>query len=114
MAHPNEAVWFEMGHRLQMILKKQGRRAERPKKRSAGRELREYLDSYAAERARGQEDVPGQAAGEFLGKVHETYLQHREQLEQQRFQVRGTGGAAVGNYSLGGESSPRAARIVRP
>merc|ERR1712039_185621 len=104
---------------------KQGRRAERrkkrkqrskllrgrtrqPQKRSAGRELREYLDSYAAERARGQEDVPGQAAGEFLGKVHETYLQHREQLQQQRFQVRGTGGAAVGNYSLGGESSPRA------
>merc|ERR1719510_1343516 len=58
--HPNEPVWFEMTHRLQTILKRQGRRAERrrkrkmraklatghargPAKRSDGRNLREYL-----------------------------------------------------------------------
>merc|ERR1719364_192989 len=61
MEQPNEAVWFEMNHRLHGILKKAGRRAERRKQRrirsklfrgragkfrktDEGRDLRKYLD----------------------------------------------------------------------
>merc|ERR1719159_1154110 len=33
MTHPSEPIWFEMGHRLHVILKRRGRRAERRKKR---------------------------------------------------------------------------------
>jgi len=132
MSQPNEPIWFEMAHRLQVILKKQGKRAERkrkrkmraklvrgrgsqPPKRNEGRELREYFDRYAEERARGLQDAPGEPAGEFLGKVHERYLQRREGLEQNRFQVRGTGGNVVDVYGLGESGSPRTQqRVVRP
>jgi len=128
MAHPSEPVWFEMQHRLEVILRKQGRRAERkrkrrirnkifhgrpprPAKKTEGRELREYLDRASA--AQGSQDVPGEASGEFLGKVHERYLQKCEQIEQDRFQVRGTGNHPVGR-SIGGESLLRAPKVVRP
>ncbi|CAL1142656.1 unnamed protein product [Cladocopium goreaui] len=88
LAHPSEPVWFRMQHRLEVILRKQGRRAERRRKRrlrqrmfhgkppkqsqGLGRQLREYLD-----RSFAQEDTPGDANGEFLGKVQERYMQER-------------------------------------
>jgi len=128
LGNPGEPVWFEMNHRLQAILKKQGRRAERRRKRrlrsklltgraakgggkkSEGRSLREYFDKAALERAEGQAGLPGVASGEFLGKVHEQYLQRRERFEQQRFQVRGT----ARDLAIGEEPPPRVGRVVRP
>lgn len=66
---------------LQVILRKQGRRAERRRRRrlrhrlqgrgakhGPGRRLWEYL-----ERSYMQEDVAGEANGEFLGKAQETF-----------------------------------------
>eukprot|EP00971_Amphidinium_carterae_P230489 4574290-Amphidinium_carterae.1 len=69
---PNEPVWHEMGHRLQAILRRQGKRADRRKKRRArqkaargrststkpmkrdeGKELREYLDRARLEHSDG-------------------------------------------------------------
>lgn len=107
MTHPNDPIWCEMNHRLQNILKKQGRRAERRRKRrirsklfggkgskggkQTGRALREYLDR-AALRAQGlSEGMEGDPSGEFLGKVQEQYLQRREALEAhtRRFQIPG-------------------------
>merc|ERR1712232_89541 len=106
MLPPNEPIWFEMVHRLNGILKRQGRRAERRRKRrlrsklfrgrsrhaapkrDEGKELREYLDRHKAE----MQDVPLQHSsigarepGEFLGKVHERYLVHRERTESRPF-----------------------------
>lgn len=129
MSHPSEPVWFSMQHRLAQILRKQGRRAEKrrkrrqrnklfhgrpPKpqttKRDEGRELREYLDRAFAEQARGaQEDLPGEANGEFLGKVHEGYLLRRDQLEQQRWKI----GAGPETQS-GSNSLLRIPKVVRP
>jgi len=99
MGHPCEPVWFEMQHRLEVILRKQGRRAERRRKRrlrqklyhgrapraGLGRNLREYLDLSFAQR----EDVPGEPNGEFLGKVHEQYMQRRGRDDQRGFRVHG-------------------------
>jgi len=131
LAHPNEPIWFEMSHRLQAILKRQGRRAERkrkrrlrsklfrgrsgkkPETRQEGQQLREYLDSKAAEHAQGLREAPGEAHGEFLQKVHERYLLNRERLEATPFRYRGTGGAVVDVYGIGEvPEKPRA--VVRP
>lgn len=131
MSHPSEPVWFSMQHRLEAILRKQGRRAEKrrkrrqrnklfhgrpPKpqaaKRNEGRELREYFDRSFAEQGRGH-DVPGEANGEFLGKVHESYLVNRDQLEQKRWKVGGLGGHPVEKHQIG-SSMLRAPKVVRP
>jgi len=63
MAHPNEPVWFEMGHQLKTIFARHSRRVERRRKRrqarsklfgrrarrrDEGRALRQYLDDYFA------------------------------------------------------------------
>lgn len=126
MSHPNEPVWFQMGHRLQNILEKQAKRAERRKKRrlkskllrgrsqlaprrDEGRELREYLDT-AAESA---PPAPGEAGGEFLGRVHERYLLKRDSAEKQEFRFRGTGGARVDNRSMADAPSAPSG-VVRP
>eukprot|EP00434_Breviolum_minutum_P032156 symbB.v1.2.028437.t1/scaffold3016.1/size65323/2 len=97
LAHPSEPVWFRMQHRLEVILRKQGRRAERRRKRrlrqrmfhgkapkkdqGIGRELREYLD-----RSLAQEDLPGDH-GEFLAKVQDRYIQER--IREEQAQARG-------------------------
>lgn len=67
MAHPNEPVWFEMGHQLKTIFARHSRRVERRRKRrqarsklfgrrtrrrDEGRALRQYLDDYFATNAR--------------------------------------------------------------
>ncbi|CAJ1398959.1 unnamed protein product [Effrenium voratum] len=95
LAHPSEPVWHQMQHRLEVILRKQGRRAERRRKRrlrqrmgkapkpSQGRKLREYLD-----RAFAEEEIPGDASGEFLAKVQERRIQERARAEE-RAQARG-------------------------
>lgn len=130
MSHPSEPVWFSMQHRLEAILRKQGRRVEKrrkrrqrnklfhgrpPKpqaaKRNEGRELREYFDRSFAEQGRGH-DVPGEANGEFLGKVHESYMVNRDQLET-RWKVGGLGGHPVEKYQIG-SSMLRAPKVVRP
>eukprot|EP00928_Gymnodinium_smaydae_P028771 TRINITY_DN21851_c0_g2_i1.p1 TRINITY_DN21851_c0_g2~~TRINITY_DN21851_c0_g2_i1.p1 ORF type:complete len:810 (+),score=83.49 TRINITY_DN21851_c0_g2_i1:83-2431(+) len=130
LQHPSEPVWFEMQHRLQLILKRQGRRAERRRKRwvraklmrgrgkkvdmrNDGMELREYLDVKAAEHSKGVLAQPGEIAGEFLGKVHERYLLNRDRLEAKPFRYRGTGGAVVDVYGVG-KIPPRPAPVVRP
>eukprot|EP00933_Yihiella_yeosuensis_P083204 TRINITY_DN9739_c0_g1_i1.p1 TRINITY_DN9739_c0_g1~~TRINITY_DN9739_c0_g1_i1.p1 ORF type:complete len:715 (-),score=133.80 TRINITY_DN9739_c0_g1_i1:207-2351(-) len=114
LTHPNEPVWSQMTRRLEVILRKQGRRAERRRKRrqrsklgypprqkqSEGRNLREYLDRNLEQ---AKKDVPGEAAGEFLGKVHEKYLKHKENIETERFQVPGSSSSAL-----------RTPRVVRP
>merc|ERR1712226_1299143 len=119
-----------MNHHLQAILKRQGRRAERRRKRklrsklfrerpqhspkrSDGWELHDYFDRKASERAHGQKDGPGERTSEFTDKVHETDLVHRERMEMEKFQVRGIDRGAVNRYSWG-QSPPRAARVVRP
>eukprot|EP00931_Biecheleriopsis_adriatica_P008126 TRINITY_DN109355_c0_g1_i1.p1 TRINITY_DN109355_c0_g1~~TRINITY_DN109355_c0_g1_i1.p1 ORF type:complete len:716 (-),score=144.34 TRINITY_DN109355_c0_g1_i1:89-1969(-) len=124
MAHPSEPVWHEMQHRLEAILRKQGRRAERKRKkrlrqkmfhgrpprsekRSEGRNLREYLDQSLAEHMNGA-DVPGHANGEFLGKVQEKYQVHKSKLEQRSFKVYGSTGGPLG------ESLLRTPQVVRP
>eukprot|EP00401_Gymnodinium_catenatum_P037811 CAMPEP_0117493630 /NCGR_PEP_ID=MMETSP0784-20121206/19196_1 /TAXON_ID=39447 /ORGANISM="" /LENGTH=710 /DNA_ID=CAMNT_0005288487 /DNA_START=42 /DNA_END=2174 /DNA_ORIENTATION=+ len=130
LAHPTEPVWFNMAHRLQAILKRQGRRAERRRKkrlrakltRSRSRktesrrevqELRHYLDGKALEHMRGTCDQPGEANGDFLRKVHERYLLHQDRLETKPFRYSGTGGARVDVYSMG-ETAPRPQAVVRP
>mmetsp|Transcript_12815 Transcript_12815/g.35844 ORF Transcript_12815/g.35844 Transcript_12815/m.35844 type:complete len:665 (+) Transcript_12815:186-2180(+) len=132
LAKPQEPVWTEMGNRLQAILRKQSRRAERkrkrkiknkmqrgrgskPPRRSEGQELREYLDRSAAEHAEGSRMPPGQMGGEFLGKVHERWQQNRERLEMPRFRISGVPGGGIDRHlhPLGG--SPRGqSRVVRP
>jgi len=126
LANPSEPVWFEMQHRLEAILRKQGRRAERrrkrkirsklfrgrlPKQAKEGKDLREYLDRGLAEQAGGLQDTPGEMAGEFLGKVHEKYLQHWEDREVPRWQVAGVGSHTAGRGNIGEASTPR---VVRP
>lgn len=129
MGHPNEPVWFAMQHRLEGILRKQERRADRKRKRRlrakllrgqplsqsrvAGRDLRDYLDRAAAERSMGLQDPPGEMAGEFLGKVHEQYMQRKAQIETERFQVRNLGGS-LGQSPIAAASSPRILPAVRP
>jgi len=132
LGHPQEPVWTEMHNRLQAILGKQSRRADRrrkrrarakllrgrsrqPPKRSEGRELREYLDRAAAEHAQGVRDQPGTMGGEFLGKVHERWMSQRERAEMPRFRAGSVPSSGIGRhlYSLG-ESSPRAQHTVRP
>jgi len=132
LAHPNEPIWFEMQHQLQVILKRQGRRAERRKKRklrskllrgrsrpaemrNQARDLREYLDRKALEHGpEGSHAMPpGQAHGEFLGKVHERYLHNRDRLDVKPFRYRGTGGAVVDVYGIA-QGPERAPAVVRP
>jgi hypothetical protein len=134
--HPNEPIWFEMVHRLHGILKRQGRRAERrrkrrlrsklfrgrtrhaPTKRDEGKELREYLDHHKAEvqSVPLQQQATGAGVrepGEFLGKVHETYLMHRERAESRPFRVRGTGTHFAGKKGVG-EMIRHKQAVVRP
>lgn len=112
MSNPNEPVWFEMTHRLQGILQKQSRRAERRKKRRArskqlrgrgkqaaanvGRNLREYLDRSFADYAKGGLSEPG----EFIEKVQERNL------------MRPSPGVVEHSTSTGQQFS--ATKIVRP
>lgn len=142
-SHPNEPVWFEMEHRLQGILKKQARRAERRRKRrlrsklfrgrsrttgrkeDEGRKLREYFDRYAEGRqeAQGGSAPPGMRSAlrkagdeynsEFLEKVHERYLVHRDRLESKPFRMYGLGGSRVDRRGVG-ELPERAPHVVRP
>lgn len=127
LAHPNEPVWSEMGQRLQTILRKQGRRAERRRKRkiqsklfrgrgrrefqSEGAQLREYLDCRAAPGAGGA--LPSEVDGEFIRKVHERYILNRDLLEAKPFRYRGTGGAVVTTFGIG-EAPSRPPPVVRP
>lgn len=137
MKHPNEPIWFEMVHRLHGILKRQGRRADRkrkrrlksklfrgrarnaPPKRDEGKELREYLDRHKAESQ--EEPLPTQPGvgagvqepGEFLGKVQERYLLHRDRLESRPFRVRGAGNSFAGKKGVG-EIIERKQPVVRP
>jgi len=132
LGHPHEPVWSQMQNRLQAILHKQSRRADRrrkrrvrakllrgrsrqPPKRSEGRELREYLDRAAAEHGESRPDPPGKMGGEFLGKVHERWMLQRDRVEMPRFRAGSVPNSGVDRhlYSLG-ESSPRAQRVVRP
>lgn len=93
LAKPTEPLWGEMNSRLQTILEKQGRRAERRKKRRAkarqrgglrppkatpGRELREYLDRHAAAM-----QAEGAARSEFVERVHEKQ-QMKHQLQRDK------------------------------
>lgn len=135
LKHPNEPIWFEMVHRLQGILKKQGRRADRrrkrrlrsklfrgkarnaPTKRDEGKELREYLDRHKAEfQDEPLQQVGGagvQNPGEFLGKVHERYLINRERVESRPFFVRGPGTSFAGKKGIG-DMVERKKAVVRP
>eukprot|EP00927_Polykrikos_kofoidii_P051043 TRINITY_DN44859_c0_g1_i1.p1 TRINITY_DN44859_c0_g1~~TRINITY_DN44859_c0_g1_i1.p1 ORF type:complete len:742 (+),score=102.24 TRINITY_DN44859_c0_g1_i1:137-2362(+) len=131
LGHPSEPVWFEMAHRLQVILKRQGRRADRrrkrrmrsklfrgrvknkPEQRTDGQGLREYLSGNAFENGQGYQSGPGEASGEFLGKVQERYLQNRDRLEALPFRYRGTGGAVVDVYGIG-KVPARPKLVVRP
>lgn len=137
MLHPNEPIWFEMAHRLHGILRRQGRRAERrkkrrlrsklfrgrsrhaPTKRDEGKELREYLDRQKAElgAAQSRERLGGPGAarepGEFLGRVHENYLVHRERAESQPFRFRGVGSKFAGKKGVGEMLETKKA-VVRP
>mmetsp|Transcript_4269 Transcript_4269/g.7061 ORF Transcript_4269/g.7061 Transcript_4269/m.7061 type:complete len:828 (-) Transcript_4269:28-2511(-) len=143
LSHPNEPVWFEMVHRLQGILKKQGRRAERRRKRKLrsklfrgrsrtsgrkeddGRKLREYFDRHAESRQETQggsappgtrsalRSAGGEYGSEFLEKVHERYLVHRDRLESKPFRMYGLGGNRVGRRGVG-ELPERASHVVRP
>lgn len=138
LAHPSEPIWFEMQHRLEAILKKQGRRAERKRRRRlraklqkgrpavrasrpACQDLREYLDRATAERQLGVERLQsseGQMRGEFLGKVHERYITKKPLLEApQRFQVKGLGGKAVDQPTFAAAAAaapPPLPAVVRP
>lgn len=129
MAHPNEPIWFEMNHRLHVLLTKVRKRVERRRKRKlrsklfrgrskrgqqidAGADLRQYLDECKAEHeAHGGDPL----RSEFLAKVHERYLLQREGMKQQAFRVRG---ASSGNHhprQFGiGEVPDRPKRAVRP
>lgn len=135
MKHPNEPIWFEMVHRLHGILKKQGRRADKrrkrrlrsklfrgkarnaPTKRDEGKELREYLDRHKAESQEEPLLQPSGAAvqdpGEFLGKVQEKYQINRERVESRPFRVRAVESAGSGKKSIG-ETRERKQRVVRP
>merc|ERR1712194_246377 len=125
LQHPNEPVWGDMNNRLQAILRKQDKRADRKRKRKLrskllrgrsqpaaskkadGRDIREYFDKTAA--------LAPDEPGEFLGKVHEKWMTHRDRAEAGRFQVRPgmTSGPDKFLYSFG-HQSPRAQRVVRP
>merc|ERR1712070_800138 len=132
--HPNEPIWFEMVHRLHGILKRQGRRAERKRKRrlrsklmhgrskhastkrDEGKELREYLDYHKAEvqnanleQAAGMPRQPG----EFLGKVHEQYLLQRERVESRPFRIRNVGTPIAGKKGVG-DTFERKQAVVQP
>jgi hypothetical protein len=133
MLHPNEPIWFEMVHRLQGILKRQGRRADRRRKRrlrsklfrgrsknaiqkrDEGKELREYFDRARTERQQAPIDpVPSREnSGEFLNKVHEHFLLHRERASDQPFRIKGTGNHRAGYHSIG-DVAPRKKQPVRP
>jgi len=129
MGNPSEPVFFEMAHRLQSILQKQGKRAERRRKRRlraklqrCGRsrptrqgqtsDLREYLNRHA-ELQRDPSVLRAQGPGEFLGKVHERYLLHKDSLESPRFMVPSVGHVVDGVHGIG-ELPQRAAAVVRP
>lgn len=130
MLNPNEPIWFEMTHRLHGILKRQGKRAERrrkrrlrsklfkgraknaPSKRDEGKELRDYLDKHAFD-AQGEATTGVSAPGEFLEKVHEKYLIRKEQIESKPFRIRGVENSLPGTRGIG-ETTMRKPRVVRP
>jgi len=135
--HPNEPIWFEMVHRLNGILKRQGRRADRrkkrrlksklfrgrskhaPTKRDEGKDLREYLDKHKEEMQQppDPQHPGGRAPGEFLGKVHENYIINREVAESQPFRFRspeGPGTAYSGGKKNMSAMPPRKQKVVRP
>jgi len=136
MTQPNEPIWFEMAHRLNAILKKAGRRNERRKKRRLrsklfrgrtrrapkgtddGRELREYLDRCAEEFENASAGGPGsprqgEATGEFLGKVHEKFLQSQGRMDRRPFHIVGVGSRNPFLDSIG-KGRQRAQQPVRP
>jgi hypothetical protein len=138
LLHPNEPIWFEMAHRLHGILKRQGRRAERRRKRrlrsklfhgrskhattkrDEGKDLREYLDRHKAEVQSASSNIEQAGGvptikqpGEFLGKVHEQYLLQRERVESRPFRVRNVGMPTAGKKGVG-EIIPHKQKVVRP
>jgi hypothetical protein len=137
LSHPNEPVWSEMSHRLHVILKRQGRRAERRRKRriqsklfpgasrgrkggekrvshSAGTMLQDYLAERKTEHANGVQARPGDPDGEFLEKVHEKYQLRKELIESKPFrQYLGTGGNVVTVYGVP-RTPPSKKPVVRP
>jgi len=130
LGSPNEPVWSELSHRLQVILKRQGRRAERRRKRriqsklfhgkskkaemrNEGVMLREYLDTKKAEHASGTRAPPGLPDGEFLEKVHEQYILRKDALETKPFRYLGNSGRVVDVHGMP-SAPPRAAPVVRP
>lgn len=94
LLHPTEPVWTELNGRLHAILRRQGKRADRRRKRRlrakmlAGRAkggkrdesrgLREYFDREVMQRAEGQVDPTEK--DDFMKKVHEQQLRRREGL----------------------------------
>merc|ERR1712060_144851 len=126
-----------MVHRLNGILKRQGRRAERRRKRrlrsklfrgrsksaapkrDEGKELREYLDHQKGElqeaQLQRQSGVSGaQVPGEFLGKVHERYLINRERVESRPFRFRSSGEPIAGKKGVGEMFERKKHAVVRP
>mmetsp|Transcript_67768 Transcript_67768/g.107394 ORF Transcript_67768/g.107394 Transcript_67768/m.107394 type:complete len:705 (-) Transcript_67768:136-2250(-) len=127
--HPNEPIWFEMVHRLQGILRKQGKRAERrrrrrvksrlfkgrsrhePQKRDEGKQLREYLDRAGAElNGPNLQKATADNPGEFLNKVQEKYLVNQERLEYRPFRMRGVNSGKEGMS----DTVERKRHVVRP
>lgn len=130
LGSPNEPVWSELSHRLQTILKRQGRRAERRRKRriqsklfpgktrkaemrNEGAMLRAYLDTKKAEHASGMRAPPGLPDGEFLEKVHEQYILKKDAMEAKPFRYLGSAGNVVDVHGVPNPPQ-RAAQVVRP
>jgi len=53
------------------------------------------------------------APGEFMGKVQEKYLVHRERSESRPFRITGTGTSVAGKKGVG-EILQRKRAVVRP
>lgn len=128
MGHTCEPIWFEMTHRLEAIMRKQGKRAERKRKRRIraklfhghppvrlrkgdGEQLMDYIEQAAAEGELGQ-DEPGDPPGEFLKKAHQRTVARLARAELPRFQF-GKSGGVVARMEIGAPEPPQQ-RAVRP
>lgn len=94
MHSPNEAIWLEMGNRLDLILKKVRRRVERRRKRKQrsklfrGRNIQN--DDGQGLRRHEHKAGGGDAQGnEYYARVHERYLLRRDSMGQQPPRGRG-------------------------